>query len=152
MLSLVVISQMVDSGAQMGLRAQLVTRAALQCEAKMEEIVAGAQPLQSTSGLTPLEGLGQYWMYQVVVEPESWSSAQASGQSVTGLNTVHVTVVWDGPGAGGRVEYTLSRLVMDPRLRVPEPRPVTQSSNSSGSTSGSGTGSTPGTSGGGQTK
>jgi hypothetical protein len=133
LLSVVVLSQMVDSAAQMGLRSKRLTKAAVLCEAKMDEVVAGVQPLQA-AGPQPLEGAEAGWACTVVVEPQSWSAVTSGGQqSGPGLNMVHVTVVWTGKPMGGPVEYTLSRLVLDPHLRVPAQTP--SSSNSTSSTS-----------------
>jgi prepilin-type N-terminal cleavage/methylation domain-containing protein len=133
LLSVVVLSQMVDSAAQRGLRSKRMSQAAVLCEAKMGEIVAGVQPLQS-AGAQPLEGADANWSFMVVVEPQSWSSVASGGQvGSSGLNMVHITVVWAGPQIGGPVEYTLSRLVMDPHLRVPAQTPTSANSTSSGS-------------------
>jgi prepilin-type N-terminal cleavage/methylation domain-containing protein len=135
LLSVVVISQMVSSAAQRGLRSKRMTQAAILCQAKMDEIVAGTQPLQS-AGSRPLEGAEAGWAYTVVVEPQSWSAVSSGGQvGASGLNTVHVTVVWTGTQMGGPVEFQLSRLVMDPQLRVPAQTPTSSSSTPSGSSS-----------------
>jgi Tfp pilus assembly protein PilV len=138
LLSVVVISQMVSSAAQRGIRSKRMTQAAILCQAKMDEIVAGTQPLQA-NGPQPLEGAGPGWAYTVVVESQSWSTVSSSsgGQAagVAGLNTVHVTVVWSGEPVGGPVEFRLSRLVLNPQLRVPAQTPTSTNSTSSGSSS-----------------
>jgi hypothetical protein len=129
--SMVVISQMFQSASLRALRTKRLTRAALFCESKMEEIVAGVQPMQG-SGSQPLEGAELGWLYSVAVEPESWSSMPYNNQTVTGLNTVHVTVVWSGGRSMDRVECTLSRLVLNPNLRVPAPTPTPATSAPAG--------------------
>jgi prepilin-type N-terminal cleavage/methylation domain-containing protein len=124
--SFVVVCQMIQSGARGGLRSKRSTQAALLCEAKMEAIVAGAQPLQAVSQ-QPLDGAAAGWVYSVAVEPQAWSNA-ANNQGGTpggaGLSLVHVTVAWAGARTTEPVEYTLSRFVLDPNLRVPAPSPT----------------------------
>jgi hypothetical protein len=129
--SMVVISQMFQSASLRALRTKRLTRAALFCESKIEEIVFGLQPLQS-SGLQPLEGAEPGWLYSMAVEPESWSSVPYNNQTVTGLCTLHVTVVWSGGRSMDRVEFTLSRLMLDPNLRVPMPTPTPATSAPAG--------------------
>ncbi len=130
MLSVVVISQMVDSGSRTALRAQKQTKAALLAESKMAELAAGIEPLESAPAQAyndPEPG----WSYSINVVPENWSNVQVDGQGIAGLNTVHVTVSWSSPQGAVDVEYTLSRLLLDPRIRVPAAE--------QGTTSGSGT-------------
>jgi prepilin-type N-terminal cleavage/methylation domain-containing protein len=133
LLAVVVISQMVSSAAQRGVHSKRMTQAAILCQMKMDEIVAGTQPLQST-GSQPLQGAEAAWAYSVVVEPQSWSTVASGGQvGSSGLNLVHVKVVWAGAQMGGPVEFQLSRLVMDPQLRVPAQTPTSSTSTPSGS-------------------
>lgn len=129
MLSVVVISQMVDSAAQTALRAQRLTRAGIYAESKMAEIVAGIEPLQNVFE-APLLEAGPGWYYTVQVEPEGWTQVEVDGQQVAGLNLVAVTVGFSGQRAATDVEQTLTRVVLDPRLRVPAPPPTVGSSSS----------------------
>jgi hypothetical protein len=135
LLSVVVISQMVDTAAQTAVRSQRLSRAALWGESVMAEMVAGTQPLQS-GGPIPLPDPG--WSYFVIVEPEPWSDVPIESQAVSGLNTVHIRVVWSSGRPGEEVEYSLSQLVLDPRLRVPapeQPPPASDESSASGGSS-----------------
>lgn len=120
LLSVVAVSQMVDSAAQTALRAQRLTRAGLYAESKMAEIVAGIQPLENVFE-APLEEAGPGWYYSVLVEPESWTMVTVDGQTVAGLNLVAVTVGYQGGRAASNVEQTLTRVVLHPALRVPAP-------------------------------
>jgi type II secretory pathway pseudopilin PulG len=137
MFSVVVISQMVDSASRTALRAQKLTQAALQCESVMAELSSGVLPLQTT-GETPLPELGDQWTYTVVCEPQDWANVPIDGQTVAGLQVVHVTVTWS-PQDGDDLQYTLSRVMLDPRVRVPAAEATTTStSTSTGSSTGTG--------------
>lgn len=116
MFSLVAINQIVDSGSRTALRSQRLSRAAMFGESVMSEIIAGVQPLQSVD-LATLPGAEPGWYYSVTTTPEEWSNVPLAGQTVQGLHTVYVTVTWSGK-ARDDVEYTLSRLVLDPQLRL----------------------------------
>lgn len=109
------ITQMVDSASQAAQRARRLTKAELLAETKIDEITAGILPLASGGG--PIEE-EQGWTYSVTVTPESWTSVtDASGNAITGLSSVVVTV---SAGAGSQlVEYSLSRILLDPSLRLP---------------------------------
>src|SRR5947209_12489522 len=82
--SFVAICQMIQGGAQRGLRSKQLTQAALLCEARMDEIVAGLQPLQSVNQ-QPLAGASAGWVCSVAVEAQSGSTAAAGTQGVSGL-------------------------------------------------------------------
>jgi Tfp pilus assembly protein PilV len=131
MLSVVVISQMVDAAAQTAQRAQRLSRAGLYAESKMAELIAGIEPLQNTSGQMLEEG-GPGWTYSVQVEPESWTQVDLEGTQVAGLNLVSVTVAFNNGRAMQAVEQTLTRVVLDPRLRVPATAPTISTSTSTG--------------------
>jgi type II secretion system protein I len=135
MLSVVVISQMVDSASRTAFRAQKQTKAALLAESKMAELAWGIEPLEST-GQQDYADPEPGWSYSVTVTPENWSNTEVDGQSLSGLSTVHVTVVWTNPRGTDAIEYTLSRMLLDPRLRAPAPAQQT----TSGTESGTGTG------------
>jgi uncharacterized membrane protein YgcG len=140
MLSIVVISQMVDSAARSAVRSKRITQAGIYCEAKMAEIVIGTQPLSSTD-FTALENADAGWHYAINCEPQTWSNVTSNNTSINGLNLVRVTVRFEN-----EVEHSLTRVVLDPQLRVPIADPTSNSSSSgsgsgSGSASGSGSGS-----------
>ena len=48
----------------------------------------------------------------------------STGESITGLNSVIVTVNYVMTGSE-TIEYSISRIILDPRLRVPAPPPTT---------------------------
>lgn len=127
LISVIGVYQIVDTGSRIALRARRATQAALYCETAMSELVAGSQPLQASND-QQLADAEPGWIYSVSCEPEEWSLATIDGQSVPGLQSVHVTVSWTGRG-GDAVNYTLSRLVLDPRLRITTtPDPSTSTS------------------------
>jgi hypothetical protein len=130
MFSVVVISQIVDSASRTALQSQRLTQAALLCESKMAELVAGVLPLQST-GYVPLEEAGEQWSYAVETEPQDWTNVSIDGQSSPALYVVHVTVLWKAGGSSEEIEYTLSRVILDPRVRVPAAEPTTISTGTS---------------------
>lgn len=144
LLSVVAISQMVDGASQIALRAQRTTRAGLYAESKMSEVVAGIVPLQNVFE-QPLEEGGPGWYCTIQVEPESWTQVDVDGQQVAGLNLVSVTVGFRG---GGRltsdVEQTLTRVVLDPQLRVPAADPTIEGTAGNSSSTGSGGGTSTG--------
>jgi len=133
-LSVVAISQMVDTASQTAVRAQRMTRASIICDTIMAELANGIMPLESV-GEAPAEGEDPGWYYTVIVEPEDWTSVSVDSQSVTGLSTVHVTVGFRGMRPAADVEYALSRIILDPRLRknATEPTIAGTAPSSSGS-------------------
>jgi type II secretory pathway pseudopilin PulG len=136
MLSIVVISQMVNSAAHTADKSRRLTQAGLYCEAKMAEVASGIQPLASV-GMTPLEN-ADGWEYSIECQPQDFSNVQIDNQSLAALSLVEVTVRY-----GNDVEQSLSRVVLDPRVRVPtaDPTPSTSSNGSSGSSGGASGGS-----------
>ncbi len=104
--SLAVISKLVELGVRASHYAQLETRAVMLAESKMGEIVAGIVPLDSASGDVFAEDPA--WQWQLAV----------SDGPVDGLKWVSISVA---PASTGelatnreRVEYTLSRWLLDP--------------------------------------
>ena len=104
--SLSVLSKLVELGRRASEFAQLHTRAVLLAESKMNELVAGIEPISSAGGGTFLEDAAWQWELTVADGP------------VEGLKWVSITVVPSRTGelAANRepVEFTLSRWVMDP--------------------------------------
>jgi type II secretory pathway pseudopilin PulG len=136
--SIVVITQMVETGARAGQKAQRLSKAAMLAEARLAELACGALPLTS-SGPEPITiANDQGWQITVSCTPESWAEANLSTGSLTGLYTVEILVQWLGATGNVEVEYTLNRLLLDPQLKQPDPNlpAVTgTSSNSAGGTS-----------------
>ncbi len=133
-------TQMVDNASRAATRARRLAKAQLLAESKMDEIVAGAIPFSTGGGIIEEEQEG--WSYNVSVNPESWSAVEdvSTSSSITGLNSVIVTVNFGLPGAEP-IEYSLSRIILDPQLRQPAQQ---QSSSSSSATTPSTTPSTTG--------
>lgn len=117
-ISAVSLTQMVDSASNSATYAKRLAKAQLLAETKMDEIVAGALPLSNGGGTITEETEG--WSYTVTSNAESWSSVQdaSTGQSITGLSTVIVTVSFSVQGVQP-VEYSISRIILDPQLRQP---------------------------------
>lgn len=102
--ALAALSQLWYGGVRAAVQARLSTQAILRCESKLNEVVAGAVPLQSTSD-TPFD------------DDASWTW---SLQVDTGLHTdtMLVTVKVSHPGQGGlsSSDYQLRRLIRDPQV------------------------------------
>jgi type II secretion system protein I len=136
-MSLAVISKLVELGVRASQYAQLQSRAVMLAESKMGEFVAGIMPLDSASGDTFIEDPA--WQWQAAI----------SDGPVDGLRWVSVTVF---PASTGelatnreRIEFTLSRWLLDPSYTAD--LDLAASSATTESTSSTGTGSTGGTTG-----
>ena len=133
--SLAVISKLVELGVRGAHYAQLQTRAVMLAESKMGEIVAGIVPIDSASG-------------DVFAEDPAWQwQLSVSDGPVEGLKWVSIYVA---PASTGelarnreRIDYTLSRWLLDPSYTADLDLAASSSSTSTGSSStSSGTGST----------
>jgi hypothetical protein len=133
MFSVVVISQMVTTSSRMALESRRLTQAALLCESKIGELVSGLLPLESSPPQSIPEA-DPHWTYEVVCEPQDWTSVPIDGENIPGLSIVHVTVVWKTDQGTDEMQYTLSRVILDPRLKVPAAQQNTGSSSSTSST------------------
>jgi type II secretory pathway pseudopilin PulG len=136
------LTQMVENASNAATRARRLAKAQLLAETKMDEVVAGALALSNGNG--PIQEEVEGWQYSVTVTPETWSSVLDSStqQSIIGLNNVSVTVNYAMTGAEP-IEYSISRIILDPRLRIPAQQ---QQSSTSSSTTGSSSGSSSGSS------
>lgn len=132
------LTQMVENASTAATRARRLAKAQLLAETKMDEVVAGILPLSNSGG--PIQEEIDGWNYNISVSAEQWSAVQdpSTGSSVTGLNSVTVTVNYSLTGAEP-IEYSISRIVLDPSLRIPAQQP----SSSTPSTSTAGTGGKP---------
>ena len=128
MFSIVVISQMVNTSSRMAVESRRLTQAALLCESKIGELVSGLLPLESTPP-QPIAEADERWTYEVVAEPQAWTTVPIDGESIPGLHIVHVTVAWQTSQGTDRLQYTLSRVILDPRVRVPAAQQTTTSSS-----------------------
>lgn len=97
------IGQLVSNGVRAALQARFQTQAAMLCEAKVAEVVAGIVPLTPGQGTYPDD---PSW---------SWSLALASAP-VPGLMRVEVIVQRQAANAKGQVVFTMARYVRDPQV------------------------------------
>ena len=98
------LSQLWYGGVRASVQARLATQAILRCESKLNEVVAGAVPLQSTSD-TPFDDDASWtWSLQVEVGPHA--------------DTMLATVKVSHPGQSGlsSSDHQLRRLIRDPQV------------------------------------
>ena len=101
--ALAALSQLWYGGVRASVQARLATQAILRCESKLNEVVAGAVPLQSTSD-TPFDDDASWtWSLQVEVGPHA--------------DTMLATVKVSHPGQSGlsSSDHQLRRLIRDPK-------------------------------------
>ena len=133
--SLAVLGEMIRIGGQNALAARDLTTAQLICESKMNEIVAGALPLQDAANQA-VENFGQ---------PDSWTySVQLQQIDQEGLIGLLVTVQKsDNPVRP--TTYTLVRWMIDPEAEAnAEAAGEDASTSTTGSTSSTGSSSSTG--------
>lgn len=102
--ALAALSQLWYGGVRASVQARLATQAILRCESKLNEVVAGAVPLQSTSD-TPFDDDASWtWSLQVEVGPHA--------------DTMLATVKVSHPGQSGlsSSDHQLRRLIRDPQV------------------------------------
>ena len=93
--SMVALSQLAWNGSRAAVQARLKTQATIRCEAKLNEVLAGIEPMQSISG-------GQFvdssaWTWSMVVTPSSHPElvqldVSVSHQGRSRLANVNVTL------------------------------------------------------------
>ncbi len=98
-----VVAALVTTGMQASVRSRLQSEAVIRCETKMNEIVAGIEPLAPGSG-TFEDDARWSWAVNVAAGPQN------------DLLAVEVTVSRDALGSLGRVSETLIRYIRDPEL------------------------------------
>lgn len=97
------IGQLVSNGVRGALQARFQTQAALLCETKLAEVVAGIVPLTS--------GQGQY------TDDTNWSwTLVVTAAPVPGLLRAEVTVKRQGNNSKSAVTFNMARYVRDPQL------------------------------------
>ena len=104
--ALAALSQLWYGGVRASVQARLATQAILRCESKLNEVVAGAVPLQSTTD-TPFEDDSTWtWSLQVLPGPRA--------------NVLLLIVNVSHPGQGGLSAsgHQLSRLLRDPQVWI----------------------------------
>ncbi len=97
------IGQLVSNGVRGALQARFQAEAALLCEAKLAEVVAGIVPLQSAQGVNPND---PKWTWTLLV----------TAAPVPGLLRAEVTVKRQATNSKGVVSFNLARYVRDPQL------------------------------------
>ena len=104
--ALAALSQLWYGGVRASVQARLSTQAILRCESKLNEVVAGAVPLQSTTD-TPFED-DSTWTWSLQVRPGPHA------------NVLLLIVNVSHPGQGGLSAsgHQLSRLLRDPQVWI----------------------------------
>ncbi len=97
------IGQLVSNGVRGALQSRYQTEAAMLCEAKLAEVVAGIVPLQSGQGVYPDDS---HW---------SWALIVTVGP-VPGLMRAEVTVKRQAVNSKAGVAFNMARYVRDPQL------------------------------------
>lgn len=102
--SLAVLSQLTWNGARAAVQSRLKTQAMIRCEAKMAEVLAGAQRLQGASNVE----------YQ---DDKNWTwSLSISETNFPDLLQLDVTVSHSGNSHLANAQFTLRRWMRDPAL------------------------------------
>ena len=116
--ALAALSQLWYGGVRASVQARLSTQAILRCESKLNEVVAGAVPLQTT-GDTPFED-DSTW---------TWNLQVASGPHADALQ---VTVTVSHPGQSGlsSSSHQLQRLIRDPQVWTAAQQTTTEETTS----------------------
>jgi type II secretion system protein I len=99
------VGQLVSNGVRAALQARFQSQAAMMCEAKLAEVVAGVQPLTAAQAVYP--------------DDPSWSwTLGVTAAPVPGLIRAEVTVQRTGSNAKGKVTFSLARYVRDPQTYI----------------------------------
>ena len=105
--ALAVLGQHVSLGVRAGEEARLRTKAEELGTDKLNELLAGVEPLQSVEG-TPLPGDDGLWSYSVTVAP--------GPAGTEGLLVVSVTVLHEGVRGTPDEAFRLQQLIRDPNV------------------------------------
>lgn len=116
--ALAALSQLWYGGVRAAVQARLSTQAILRCESKLNEVVAGAVPLQTTSDAPFDDDANWTWNLQVESGPHA--------------DAMLVTVKVSHPGQGGLSsnDYQLSRLIRDPQVWTAAQQATTEETTS----------------------
>lgn len=117
--ALAALSQLWYGGVRAAVQARLSTQAILRCESKLNEVVAGAVPLASTSD-TPFDDDASW----------TWSLEVVSGTHHVDARSVVVTVKHPGQGGMSSNEYQLRRLIRDPQVWTAAQQATTEETTS----------------------
>ena len=102
--ALAALSQLAWSGARAGIQARLKTQAVIRCEAKLAEVLAGAEPLQSKSRVPFPDN--QAWTWSLSVTETTFPD----------LLQLDVSVSHTGNSKLANTQCTLRRWMRDPSL------------------------------------
>lgn len=103
--ALAVLSQHVAVGTRAAVRGQMQTRAALLCQTKLAEVLAGVEPMSQVSDMG-IEDAGDGW---------TWSLEVVAGPTEDLLN-LGLTVAHANERGEADASFTLRRLVRDPQV------------------------------------
>lgn len=104
--SMVALSQLAWNGSRAAVQGRLKTQATIRCEAKLNEVLAGIEPMQSTSGAQFADSSA--WTWSMVVTPSSHPE----------LVQLDVTVSHLGKSRLSNVNVTLRRWAREQALFV----------------------------------
>ena len=102
--ALAALSQLWYGGVRASVQARLGTQAILRCESKLNEVVAGAVPLQAISN-SPFDD-DSTWTWSLQVQPDSQLE----------FSWVVVSVSHPGQGGLSASSYQLSRMIRNPQV------------------------------------
>ena len=98
------LSQLAWNGSRAAVQARLRTQAIIRCEAKLAEVIAGAEALQPKTRVSFSDNA--QWTYSITVAESQYPD----------LMQVQVTVAHTGNSRLANVEFSLSRWMRDPSL------------------------------------
>ena len=105
LMAMTALSQLISGGRRSSLDASLRTQAVLHAETIMNEVIAGAKPMEVATSEQITEG-DTNWFWSLSVEDAE----------VDGLKDLTVTVVHVSNGDRENIKYTLRRFVRDPAV------------------------------------
>ena len=103
--SIAVLAQLAWNGVRAGVQARLKTQAIIRCEAKLAEVLSGAQPLQPMARVAFSDNSAWTWSLSVTETP-----------AYPDLMQLDVTVSHGGNNRLGNVQFTLRRWMRDPGI------------------------------------
>lgn len=104
--ALAAITQVLRTGSRASIRAQLQSEAVLLCERRMNEVIAGVQPLESVDH-APIDDRSD-WFWSLKIEDSG----------TVNLLRLEVAVEHAGKSANNTASYHLVRLLRDPQVYV----------------------------------
>lgn len=105
LVSMAAIAPLVATGSRAAINANLASEAALRCETKLAEILAGVEPMTPTASVPFVDSSSWTWTLEV-----------ATANGVDNLLMLTVTVRSADPAAGDQAVATLVRWTRDPSV------------------------------------